>query len=256
MRQSCRLSDSAVTTFLCADRVRRADPDRFAATMASPVAVRDRLWALYALNLEIGRAAWASTEPMIGEMRVQWWVDALTALGESGRVPQHDLGAELVCLRPVAQRLAALADTRRKDCWREPFPDVDALWSYLRETNGVIFAAAGQLCGAAEDEWEPLVDYGACVGMAAWLRAMPDLAARGWVGLPETGQVAEELADFALTALAPVQKRLAGCSHGARVAMLPGWMARVHLRRFAAGESSDTPEFQRRLRLMWAAIRL
>ena len=38
----------------CAALVERADPDRFAATMAAPVAARARLWPLYALNIEVG----------------------------------------------------------------------------------------------------------------------------------------------------------------------------------------------------------
>ncbi len=47
----------------CAERVEKGDPDRFAATMAAPPAARARLWPLYAVNLEIARAPWASSEP-------------------------------------------------------------------------------------------------------------------------------------------------------------------------------------------------
>ncbi|PKP73045.1 MAG: phytoene synthase, partial [Alphaproteobacteria bacterium HGW-Alphaproteobacteria-6] len=44
----------------CAEMVRAGDPDRFAATMAAAPAIRDRLWPLYAANLEIARAPWAA----------------------------------------------------------------------------------------------------------------------------------------------------------------------------------------------------
>ena len=36
----------------CADLVRRADPDRFLAAMASPVAARSALFPIYAFNVE------------------------------------------------------------------------------------------------------------------------------------------------------------------------------------------------------------
>ncbi|MGR3292111.1 MAG: squalene/phytoene synthase family protein, partial [Paracoccaceae bacterium] len=61
----------------CAEIVLNGDPDRFLATMAAPVAKRGALFAVYAFNVEVTRAAWASAEPMICEIRLQWWLDAL-----------------------------------------------------------------------------------------------------------------------------------------------------------------------------------
>jgi phytoene/squalene synthetase len=59
-----------------ADGLRRADPDRFAAAMAAPPAARAGLLALYSVNIDMARAPWASAEPLVAEMRVQWWGDA------------------------------------------------------------------------------------------------------------------------------------------------------------------------------------
>ncbi|MDZ7907533.1 MAG: hypothetical protein U5N10_04435 [Gemmobacter sp.] len=42
----------------CAALVERADPERFAATMAADVADRPLLWPLYAFNIEVARAPW------------------------------------------------------------------------------------------------------------------------------------------------------------------------------------------------------
>ena len=66
-----------MTTDACAALVERGDPDRFAAVMAAPVAARTRLWPLYAFNLEVARAPWVTKEPMIAEMRLQWWRDVV-----------------------------------------------------------------------------------------------------------------------------------------------------------------------------------
>ena len=66
-----------MTVDACAALVERGDPDRFAATMAAPVAARAQLWPLYAFNLEVARAPWVTKEPMIAEMRLQWWRDVV-----------------------------------------------------------------------------------------------------------------------------------------------------------------------------------
>lgn len=61
----------------CAKLVERGDPDRFLAVMAAPVAARAQLLPLYAFNLEVARAPWVTKEPMIAEMRLQWWRDVV-----------------------------------------------------------------------------------------------------------------------------------------------------------------------------------
>ena len=66
----------------CARLGEEGDPDRFAATMAAAAAVRGLLWPLYALTLEIVRAPWAAREPVLAEMRLQWWIDTLRALAD------------------------------------------------------------------------------------------------------------------------------------------------------------------------------
>ncbi|NOX39165.1 MAG: squalene/phytoene synthase family protein, partial [Alphaproteobacteria bacterium] len=66
----------------CAALVQRGDPDRFMSAMTAPPHLRGRLMVLYAFNLEIARAAWVTSEPMIAEMRLQWWLDMVTEIRE------------------------------------------------------------------------------------------------------------------------------------------------------------------------------
>ena len=76
-----------------AETLSRGDPDRFAALLAMPPAARDRLLPLYAFNLEIARAPWVTAEPVIAEMRLQWWRDTVAEIGE-GRPPRaHEVAA-------------------------------------------------------------------------------------------------------------------------------------------------------------------
>ncbi|MGR3618044.1 MAG: squalene/phytoene synthase family protein, partial [Roseovarius sp.] len=71
-----------MTLQACADLVRRGDPDRFLATMAAPPPARRILFPLYAFNLEVARAPWMVSEPMIAEMRLQFWRDVVEEMGQ------------------------------------------------------------------------------------------------------------------------------------------------------------------------------
>ena len=66
-----------MTLEACTEALRQHDPDRFGAVLVAEARDRPALVTLYALNLEIARAPFQSAEPMLAEMRLQWWVDRL-----------------------------------------------------------------------------------------------------------------------------------------------------------------------------------
>ena len=88
----------------CAQMVERADPDRFRALMATPVAARAKLFPIYAFNIEAARAPWVTQETMIAEMRLQWWRDALEEIRSGATVRRHEVVTPLAGL---AARAAA-----------------------------------------------------------------------------------------------------------------------------------------------------
>ena len=61
----------------CADIVAKGDRDGFAAVMAAPVEARRILFPVQAFALEVAKAPWASQEPVIAQMRLQFWRDAV-----------------------------------------------------------------------------------------------------------------------------------------------------------------------------------
>jgi phytoene/squalene synthetase len=218
----------------CAALVERGDPDRFAATMAAPPAARARLWPLYALNLEVARAVHASDEPMIAEMRLQWWADALgrLALGERAEGETAAALAPLLADRPdLAPLLAALIEARRRDCWREPFADFADLDAYIDRTAGNLAWAAARALGAPAAAERPVRDFAWGAGLANWLGAVPALVARGRAPLPD-------MTDAGIRALAAEGRariaRARAARHrvppAARPALWPGWSARTRLR--------------------------
>ena len=60
-------------------------PDRYYAALFAPAAVRDDLIALAAFCGEIARIGRQVSEPVMGEIRITWWRDALLA-AEHGAV--------------------------------------------------------------------------------------------------------------------------------------------------------------------------
>ncbi|MBK5945495.1 hypothetical protein CCR83_03275 [Rhodobacter veldkampii DSM 11550] len=221
-----------------ADAVATGDPDRFAATMAAPPAARARLWPLYALNLELARAPWASTQPMLAEMRLQWWIDALAppvANTPPANTPEvlravADLMAETGL--PVAL-LTGIAEARRRDCWDEPFADDAALWAYLEATSGNLMWAAARVLGAPEAAAPVVRDHAAAAGLANWLLALPELVRRGRAVMPEVAAL-RALAQTGLARHARAAAARPAVPKVAAPALYTGWQARAILAQAAA----------------------
>ncbi|SOB98332.1 phytoene/squalene synthetase [Rhodobacter sp. JA431] len=245
---------------LCAQRLETGDPDRFAAVMALPGPMRPAGFALYALNLELAHAPWASPEPMVAEIRLQWWIEALEAQGKEGREIPHDIGPALANIAPQAIELMMEAgEARRADCWSDPFEDAARLWDYLDATAGAPMAALG-LCLGAEAEVS-LRAYGAAAGLANWLVAQPELTARGRLGLSgATPQNLAALAKEGLARLSAAEAALKAADQPARFAALAGWQARAILQKAARTPEAITKgtlrgsDFSRRFTLLKARL--
>ena len=244
----------------CAALVHKADPDRFLAAMAAPVAARAVLFPIYALNVEVARAPWVTQETMIAEMRLQWWRDALQEIAQGPTVRRHEVVTPLS--RVLSPHLAGMLDeyvaVRRWDIYRDPFEDQEHFDAYINYSSGALLVAAAQSLGAADED--VLRDFGYGVGVANWFRAIPELEARGRIplldGRPEGVRV---LAETALARLARARSNRSGVSDAARLALYLGWQAEWILKRViaqpdrvAAGALAQS-EVRRRLSLMWTA---
>ena len=218
----------------CAALVEQGDPDRFAATMAAPLSARLKLWPLYALNLELARAPYASTEPLVAEMRLQWWIDQIEALGQGAR-PAGDVATALAPLlattADLALLLADMADARRWEVWKDPFDDSLAFDRYIDRTAGNLMWSAARLLGAPAGAEPAVRDFAWGAGLANWLLAVPELEARGRYPLPDGRP--EAVAALAAAGAARITRARAArhlVPVGASSALWPGWAARHVLR--------------------------
>lgn len=252
----------------CIDLVATADPDRHKVTQAATPAAQARLYPLYALNLEIARAAWASAEPMVAEMRLQWWRDAVAALGQGTAPPPHPVLAECGFLAGDAEAAAtldALCEARRWDIWKDPFDDEAALWAHLGATGGGLMWLAARALGAGANgagaAEGPVRAFGTGAALAAWFGAIPELEARGRFPLPDgRPQAVAALARAGLDRIAAARAQRRAVPGAALPALLTGWQAPGLLARAAADPAAVAegrlalPEVQRRGALAWRAL--
>ncbi len=206
----------------CADIVKTGDPDRHAATMLARPDARGALFALYAFNLEIARAPWASAEEIVAMMRLQWWVDAVEDLA-NGTVRDHPvlppLAAAVEKYGLPVEKLAEMAEARRFDVYRDGHADRAAFDAYINTTSGNLMQLAALTLGAPAQSLPVIADYAYAAGIANLLRALPTLYARGRHPVPvacaldrnavASGKVpenlAQSLADITADALARLQ---------------------------------------------------
>ena len=245
-----------MTIAACAALVERGDPERFRAVMAAPTGMRGPLWVLYAFNLELARAPWVTQEPMVAEMRLQWWRDVIAGPRRAHEVagPLHDLIRAGLPMDVLDRMVAA----RRWEVYREPFADREAFDAYLDDTGAGLMWLAAVSAGAAPEAEVAVRQYGWAAGLAGFLRAVPELQARGRQPLPD-GVAVQDLARDGLRAIvrARAERHLVGRAHPA---LLAGWQAEALLRQVVADPLAVTEgrmglaEFQGRGRLLWQAV--
>lgn len=246
----------------CARIVEQGDPDRFLAVMAAPAPLRVRLWPLFAFNLEVARVPWLTKEPLIAEMRLQWWRDVIEGAGQ-GQPPAHEVAGPLAGLiaaqhlpRDALDRVAA---ARLRDTRHAIVEDEDEFRLHLDETAGGILWAAAVALGAGPELEDPVRRAGWAGGLASWFLAVPAYVERGKLpladGRPET---VARLAGEGLAELDAVRRVRFG---PALPAMRTLWRTRAILTRAARDPGAvgagalEGSELARRASLVWSVAR-
>jgi phytoene synthase len=136
----------------CENLVREADRDRFLATLYAPEKTRRQLFALYAFAVEIARVADRVSEPMAGEIRLQWWRDALAGTRASearAHPPAAALFDTVVRARLPVPALLEMIEARSFDLYRDPIPSLAALEGYAVKTSSALVELAAAILGGA-----------------------------------------------------------------------------------------------------------
>jgi phytoene/squalene synthetase len=243
--------------------VERGDPERWRTAMAAPPGQRPGLMALYAFNLEVARAPWATSEPTLAGIRLEWWREAVGEIYD-GRPPRrHEV------MEPLARTIEG-ADLPRRlfeemiaarlaDAEAAPHADRAAVALYIDHTAGHLMELAARHLGAEGAALPVVRDFARGAGTAALLRALPELRARGRDPLPPDAGV-DALARDGLAALARARARRDRVPRAAAPALLPGWQAARVLKRAAADPGAvrpgglETAAIRARAGLAWRAL--
>ena len=133
------------------------DPERALILSYAPAAAREGLAALLALDDRLGGFVRAAREPMLGQMRLTWWFEALEALDTRPPPAEPLLQALAGTVLPRGVTGAALA--AMVDAWERlltgPLAE-DDLAAFGRERGGRLFAAAARVLGDADPRVERL----------------------------------------------------------------------------------------------------
>jgi phytoene synthase len=223
----------------CDAAARAGDKDRWLATLFAPAAHRPALAALYAFNLEIAGARARIREPMAGEIRLQWWREAIEGR-RPGEAAGHPVAAALLDAitryRLPRKALTDLIEARVFDLYDDPMPSSADLDGYCGETQSSLFRLAALILadGADPGGAEAAAHAGVAWGLVGVLRALPHTSARGQVYLP-----GDLLARHGLTRADIVERR---DSPGLRAALAEmRARARDHLEAMRDAASSAAP---------------
>jgi 15-cis-phytoene synthase len=184
--------NSAWAYTACEGLVRDNDPDRYFATLFAPADKRPHLFALYAFSLEIARVREAVSDPMLGDIRLQWWRDALQgeARGDMRANPvAAAVDATIVRFRLPRAAFVDLIDARVFDLYDDPMPSTADLEGYCGETSSLLIRLASLVLaeGADPGAADAAGHAGVAYAITGLLRAFPWHARRGQVYLPGDG---------------------------------------------------------------------
>src|SRR6202047_5301722 len=181
-------SEDRQASEFCADLVRGHDFVRYASTLFVPAAQRRPLLAVYAFNVEISRIRELVSQPLPGEVRMQWWSDMLAGEGHGG-IEGNPVAAELKlairnCRLPV-ERLSRLIDEHQFDLYNDPMPTLAALEGYINDTSSALFSLGAGIMGGPSDEIDHLArKAGLAQGLAHVIAALPLDASRRQLFVP------------------------------------------------------------------------
>jgi phytoene synthase len=265
----------------CADLVRAHDFERYAATLFVNADRRRALLALYAFNVEISRVREQVSQPLPGEIRLQWWTDMLAGSGHGG-VEGNPVAAEL--LRAIRthdlpiEPLSRLIDEHQFDLYNDPMPSMAALEAYVHDTSSVLYALGARIMGRQSEATDHLARHaGFAQGMVQLVASLPVDAARRQLFVPlqllesdgsgmeeifagkETPQLRaalDQLLGEARGHLKTAFELLAEAPREVRPLFLPLALLRRDLKRMSRADSNPfTPRVTSRLRTLWTLWR-
>lgn len=220
-------------------------PDRYLSALLSPRAARDDLITLAAFSAEIGKIGRQVQEAYLGEIRIQWWRDALSSSATENKSghPVADAFADVIARHELSRSaLDDFFDASAHTLFPNP-PDDDAqLAQAIRMTEGMLFTFATKILGLRDaDATAGLIDHGAqAYGRARLALDLPYALAANRLPVPLSAisdaedpdwrAVVASLAETARSHLAHVRSAYSTAPSPVKSALLPVALVEPYLR--------------------------
>ena len=218
----------------CADQARRNDWDRFICALFAPSEARETLYALIAFNAELARTRSLVSEPMLGQIRLQWWRDAIAATYDGPTETETDASPPHPILAPLARAIRAcslnrasfdaMIDARSDELYGGEFNDAAEVTAYAEATSGNLARLQIAIIGQGVNPADPTIHAADEVAIA-W----------GIVELIRSGRIAPDHADDVPARIAAARLSAGGIERRFLSVLLPATLAQTYIRRPKAG---------------------
>lgn len=261
--------------------VRAGDYDRFLTVLFAPVERRAALVALIGFNLEIARIRDLVTEPMLGQIRLQWWHEAC-AEALAGKPRRHDVLEGLAAGRVPPPLMDEMLYTREIEYQPEAPATLADLRAYAAGTSGALAEAMAAVLDGNVVSRKAARAVGTAFGLAGVLRAarfhadhnrmlLPSAlleesgtsagAVRSLRSEPGLARAAERIAKVARDELATARGLELGRDNGSRAVfslapLTEAYLARLQKKKFdLLGADLTLTPLRKQLTVGWASLR-
>ena len=247
------------------ETVREGDRDRYISALYAPQDKRPALFALYAFNVEVASVRDRIRESMPGEIRLQWWRDAIANGDGQGHPVAEALLAAIRRHELPKKPFDDYLEARVFDLYDDPMPSRADLEGYCGETaSALIQLAALVLDRPAAPAVTDAAGHGGCAqAITGFLRLLPMHRKRGQCFVPSdilaaagatseaflggadqasAVRAVEAMAALAAEHLASFEARAAIVPQSLRPAFLPLALTGAYLRKIVADGSAALVE--------------
>jgi phytoene synthase len=145
--------------------------------------------AIYAFNVEVSRIRDQVSQPLPGQMRLQWWTDLLAG-HDHGGIEGNPVASELMWAirtwRLPLDRLAQLIIEHEFDLYNDPMPSLSALEGYANDTASTLFACCSRILVRPSEAIDHVARHaGLAYGMIDIINQLPQDIARRQLFLPQ-----------------------------------------------------------------------
>jgi phytoene synthase len=180
----------------CEELLREQDVDLWLASLFAPAKARPHLHAIGAFAIEVAGVRAKTSQPLLGEMRLRWWYEALEAASgegageESGGARAHPVADALIDTldaHAIAREdVIRLLEAHVFDLYDDPMETMDALEAYCDHVFGSPMRWRAIVIDAEDARRldEALRSAGRAAGLTYILRALPRHLALGQRFIP------------------------------------------------------------------------